>query len=409
MNETQFNQMDDYYLDRIGEQEYRFPAKELDVFEDVTLWSENPRLIPYLSPDQSESIPDEDEMQTTLQRTNGYDSLKKSIEGLGQLEPVYVKPSGGPKNLVLEGATRVTVLRDLYERYEGKPDQNRFRKVKVKVLPPQFSPKETAILLARIHVRGSGVRNWGRYIQAKFIYEKVEGNPPMFSLTDIAGHMGKSTSWASRLRDAYAFAKLFVEHVDSDEAEKLALSHFSTLEEISKSTGFGVRVRADTPEGDQLRDEVFDMVKNEVFKEYRDARYMAQYYDDPEKWEVLKSHERHAAHSIANQLRAGQTGIAGKISSLHGQLERALDRNEEFDDEAVDDLQGCTDLLASRATKVGPFRLRLGQFIRGLRSASLEDIESITRDEFESLEKGLEDLEYRLKQNSPWRESKWPS
>ena len=249
MGETQFNQMDDYYFDRIGDREYRFLVRELDVFDDVTLWSENPRLIPYLSPDQSESIPDEDEMQATLQRTKGYDSLKKSIEDLGQLEPVYVKPSGGLKNLVLEGATRVTVLRDLYERNEGKPDQNQFRKVKVKMLPPQFSQEETAILLARIHVRGPGVRSWGRYVQAKFIYEKVEGTPPMFSLTEIAGHMGKSTSWASRLRDAYAFAKQFVEHVDSDEAEKLALSHFSTLEEISKSTGFGVRVKADTPKG----------------------------------------------------------------------------------------------------------------------------------------------------------------
>ena len=92
---------------------------------------------------------------------------------------------------------------------------------------------------------------------------------------------------------------------------------------------------------------------------------MAQYYEDPEKWEVLKSHERHAANSIANQLRAGQTGISGKISGLYGQLERALDRNEEFDDEEVDALQGCIDLLASRATRVGPFRLRLGQFSRG--------------------------------------------
>ena len=409
MSETQFNQIHDYYLDRIGEQEYRFPARELDVFNDVTLWSENPRLIPYLSPYHSQRIPNEDEMQATLRRTNGYDGLKKSIEDLGQLEPIYVKPSGGPKQLVLEGATRVTVLRDLYERYEGRPDQNRFRKIKVKMLPLQFSERETAILLARIHVRGPGVRNWGRYIQAKFIYEKVEGNPPMFSLTDIAGHMGKSTSWASRLRDAYTFAKQFVEFVDNVEAEKLALSHFSTLEEISKSTGFGVRVRANTPEGEQLREEVFDMVKHEVFKEYRDARHMAQYYDDSEKWEVLKSHERHAAHTIANQLRAGQTGINGKISGLHGQLERALDRNEEFDDDVVDELQRCADLLASRAIKVGAFRLRLSQFTRGLRSVSLEDIESISRDEFEDLEKGLEDFEHRLRRYSLWRESKWQS
>ena len=398
MAETQFNPIPDYYLERIGDQEYRFLARELDVFDDVCLWSDNPRLIPYLS----ESVLDEEELEVTLQQTSGYDALKKSIEALGQLEPIYVWPSGGSKHLVLEGATRVTVLRDLYRRYEGKQNQDTFRKVKVKTLPPQFSEKESAILLARIHVRGSGVRNWGRYVQAKFIYEKVEGNPPMFSLTDIAGHMGKSTSWASRLRDAYTFAKQFVEFVDNDDAEKLALDHFSTLEEISKATGFGVRVRANSSEGEQLRGEVFDMVKNDVFKEYRDARYMAQYYDDPEKWAVLKSHEPHAAHDIANQLRAGQTGINGKIAGLHGQLERALDRNEEFDDDVVDELQRCVNLLASRPTGVGAFRLRLSQFTRGLQSASLEDIKSVTRDEYEDLQEGLEDFEHRLQRHSPW-------
>lgn len=398
MSETQFNPIPDYYLDRIGEQEYRFLAAELDIFKDVRLWNENPRLIPYLS----EGVLEEDELEATLKLTKGYDALKKSIEDLGQLEPIYVWPGDGPKHLVIEGATRVTVLRDLYKRYEGKPNQSRFKKVKVKMLPPQFSPRETAILLARIHVRGPGVRNWGRYVQAKFIYEHVEGDSPLFNLTDIAAHMGKSTSWASRLRDAYKFAKQFVEFVDDNEAEKLALNHFSTLEEISKSAGFGVRVKADTPEGDRLREEVFEMVKHDVFKEYRDARHMAQYYDDPEKWNVLKSLERHAAHNIANQLRAGETGINGKISGLHGQLERALDRDAEFDDEAVDELQRCVDLLASRTAGVGAFRLRLRQFIRGLDSASLEDIKSVTHNEYEDLQEGLEDFEHRLQRHSPW-------
>ena len=405
MSESQFNPVSDFYLERIGEQEYRFVAEELDVFNDVRLWNENPRLIPYLT----EGVQEEDELEATLKQTSGYDALKKSIEDLGQLEPIYVWPGNGPKHLVIEGATRVTVLRDLYRRYEGKPNRSRYQRVKVKVLPQQFSQRETAILLARIHVRGSGVRNWGRYVQAKFIYEQVEGDSAQFNLTDIAAHMGKSTSWASRLNDAYKFAKQFVDFVDDNDAEKLALDHFSTLEEISKSAGFGPRVKANTSDGEQLREEVFEMVKHDVFKEYRDARHMAQYYDDPEKWNVLKSLERHAAHDIANQLRAGQTGIHGRISELHGQIGRALGRNEEFDDDEVNELQNCVDILASQTAGIGAFRLRLGQFIHGLRSASLEDIESVARDEFEDLEKGLEDFTHRLRLYSPWRESKWPS
>ena len=399
MSEKQFNPTPNYYLEGIGGQEYKLPADELDVFDDVRLWSDNPRLIPYLS----EGIPDEDEVEAALKRINGYDALKKSIEDLGQLEPIYVWPSEGRKHLVIEGATRVTALRDLSRRYEGKPNQSRFQRVKVKMLPPEFSERENAILLARIHVRGSGVRNWGRYEQAKFLYEQVEGDSAPFKLTELAAHMGKSTSWASRLRDAYKFAQQFVEFIDDDNAEKLAHDHFSTLEEISKAASFGVRVKANTPEGEQLRGEVFEMVRHDVFKEYRDARHMAQYYEDPEKWHVLQSLERHAAHNIANQLRAGETGINGKISGLHGQLERALDRDAEFGDEAVDELQRCADLLASRAAGVGAFRLRLSQFIRGLQSASLEDVKSVTRDEYKDLQEGLEDFEHRLQRHSPWK------
>ena len=342
MSEKQFNPVQGYYREHIGGTEYQLPADELDVIDDVRLWSDNPRLIPYLS----EGIPSEDEMEATLMRTNGYDALRKSIDDLGQLEPIYVWPSEGHKYLVIEGATRVTVLRDLSRRYEGKPNQNRYRRVKVKVLPPRFfgarkRDSSCSDSCSRIWCEKIGA---GMYRQC-LSTSRLRAIRAQFSLTELAAHMGKSASWASRLRDAYKFAKQFVEFVDDDDAQRLALNHFSTLEEISKATGFGARVKANTADGEQLRGEVFDMVRHDVFKEYRDARHMAQYYDDPEKWEVLKSHERHAAHNIANQLRAGQTGVNGKISGLHGQLERALERDEEFDDEMVDELQRCVDLL----------------------------------------------------------------
>ena len=35
-----------------------------------------------------------------------------------------------------------------------------------------------------------------------------------------------------------------------------------------------------------------DMVNKEVFTEYRDARFMREFFDDPEKWERLKTHEK---------------------------------------------------------------------------------------------------------------------
>ena len=391
------------FRERIGSQEYHLPEARLDIHDQVRLWTDNPRLLPYRAPGQLE---DEEELEDLLKDTGGYSTLRSSIRDLGQMEPIYVwrRNARQPKYLVIEGATRLTVLRELWTRSEGQADRDKYRYVTAKVLPEEFTDKERAILLAQIHVRGTGVRNWSRYVQAKFIFERVEGDPPLLTLTEMASHMGKSTSWASRLRDAYRFAKQFVEWVDTPDGDKLATQQFSTLEEISKSTGFGPRVRATDEQGEKLRGEVFDMVKHDVFKEYRDARYMAKYFEDPEKWSRLRSNEKHAAHELYNEIRAGQTGVKSRVRALYGQLERALHQKAAtFDQEDVNSLQDCADLLAGHvAGGIGPFRIRLNQFITALFDAPLGEVVSITPGEYERLEKGLDDLKLRLDRHASW-------
>ena len=173
--------------------------------------------------------------------------------------------------------------------------------------------------------------------------------------------------------------------VDADDGDELAFRQFSTLEEISKSTRFGPRLRAATDEAEQLRGEVFDMVKHDVFKEYRDARYMAKYFEDPEKWNRLRSHEKHAAHELSNEIRAGQTGVKSRIRTLYGQLERALkQRAATFDQEDIDRLQTCVDLLTGHvAGDIGPFRMRLNQLTRALYDVPLEEVLTITPEEYD--------------------------
>lgn len=168
---------------------------------------------------------------------------KKSIESVGQLEPIYVwRNDEDDKYLVLEGATRVVILRELARKHANEPKDGKFSKVKAKVLPAEFGETERVILLARIHVRGSGVRAWGRCTEAKFVYDNVtprNGKKPLM-FGEGAGRLhGKSASWVSRLKDAYEFARRFIEHVDADEAVKLAKEEFSTLEEISKARIIG--------------------------------------------------------------------------------------------------------------------------------------------------------------------------
>jgi hypothetical protein len=94
-----------YFMERIGDTDYKLALEKLDVFDDVMLWEDNPRLIPFA--DAAETL-NEDELEAKLRQTPGYDGLKRSIGDVGQLDPVYVW--GGAdmkKRRVFEGARRV--------------------------------------------------------------------------------------------------------------------------------------------------------------------------------------------------------------------------------------------------------------------------------------------------------------
>ncbi|GGB72005.1 hypothetical protein GCM10010833_28990 [Blastomonas aquatica] len=63
------------------------------------------------------------------------------------------------------------------------------------------------------------VRSWGRYIEAKFIYETVvgcPGSPSLMIQATLAENMGRTAGWLSRLKGAYEFALKFIEHLEEN-------------------------------------------------------------------------------------------------------------------------------------------------------------------------------------------------
>ena len=122
------------FRERIGDTWYDLVEAELDVFNDVTLWADNPRLLPFMAPGKINS---EDEIEAYLRRTPDYDGLLRSIRDLGQMEAIYAwKSEEAGKHLSLEGATRVTILRELERKRQGTGDEGKFRKVKAKICRP---------------------------------------------------------------------------------------------------------------------------------------------------------------------------------------------------------------------------------------------------------------------------------
>jgi len=364
-------------FERVGNTEWEMREVGLDVHDEVALWDENPRL----QTAKMDGFSTEIQLEEALRGSRGYDGLKKSIQEIGQMQSIYVKQTPTGKYLTLEGNTRVAVLRELDRKFHSGKFAGTFRRVTAKIVPQNFGEREIAILLAGIHVRGSGVRDWERYVQARFVFETVvgrPGKPPIMNQTQLAESMGKSESWVTRLKHAYEFALKFVEHSDSEEnPRKLAAEKFSVLEEISKARAIGPQLRDfDNAAHDGLRDEVFDMVLNNAFKEYRDARFLKEFHDDPDLWHQLNSGEEHIANKLAKQVESKSTSPKAKIAGLPQLIKRSFDRGEAaFDDEDVSQLQQAIDLIEDQVHEgVQPYRLAIKKAARTLNKASRADV-----------------------------------
>ena len=390
--------------EKIGNSEWELREVRLDIHEEVALWADNPRLQTSLMEGYSTEL----ELEEALRESSGYDSLKKSILEIGQMHSVYVQRTTTGKYLVLEGATRVTILRELDRKYKSGKHEGVFRHVQAKILPSNFGERDIAILLAGIHVRGSGVRAWGRYIEAKFVYETVmgrPGHPPLMNQSQLAENMGKSEPWVSRLKGAYEFALKFIDHIDGDDnLRKLAAEKFSVLEEISKARGIGPHLRDFTNSAyDDLREDVFDMVRNNAFKEYRDARFLKEFYDDTDVWTQLKSGEEHVANKLAQQVQDKHSSPKSKISAMPQMIKRAIDRGEDgFDDEDIALLQQTIDLIEDQVHDgVQPFRLALKKATRTLNKTSRADVQDLTASDIDQFEEAYEYFKGLVTRHTP--------
>lgn len=380
-----------FYHEKIGDREVQLEEAELHVENDIRLWKENPRLKTIAG---IAGIKTDAELEAAMQRTAGYDTLKKSMRDLGQLEPIYVMKSQA-KYLVLEGATRTTILRDL-NRTSTEKTKGKYEKIRVKILPPDFTAKERAILLAKIHVRGTGVRAWGRYVEAQFIHKTVMGEgttDALMNMTQLADYMGKSLSWVQRLRDAYTFANKYVEFLDNDDAESEAAKNFSILEEASKAKTVGSLLKKyDDPQYDSLRDDFFNMVRDQAFKEYRDARFLGEFYANPTAWNELKSGEKHIASKLALDIKNNLNSPRTKLESTASMIHRAIQADPNvFGDEDVDLLTNALRGMQKAVhVNTSEFRLSLAEATNTLMSGSAKDMKDVQPHELEEFMAAVE-------------------
>jgi len=286
--------------------------------DDIRLWPENPRIRHILA--RIEGFASEEDVMAAIRASapKTYRDLHKDIEKFGQSVPVFVKSEhrdGGQVQVatVYEGATRVTILKELHRRY---PRESRFLCVKTYMLPDSFSDQQLAILLANYHVKRALHRNpWDRYQIGAFLYEEID-RTGRFTGQEMAEVMGMSPSWVSRHLTIYRFALEYRDELEATygctatDAESETADKLSLLEEAWKVKRFRDRFDDDP----DAKPTLFKWVHEGKFTDHRKIRAIDDVYADERARREVEAGGTEAGDQVAARLEHAHP--------LHDELEK---------------------------------------------------------------------------------------
>ena len=321
--------------------------------DEIRLWEKNPRIKHLVA--QKDSFPSEEDLVAAIEKVqpHSYRNLQRDIEKFGQQEPVFVRTSSDQpvdSGTVIEGNTRVAILKDLQRRY---PEDKRFASVKVYLLPAPFSDRDLAVLTANYHVKGTLRNQWDRYQIGAFIHEEVEVLRN-FTQAELAEKIGKSPSWVSRHLTVYRFAVDYRDVIETEgltpgEAEEETNDRFSLLEEAWKVKKF----RDQMDDDPEARETLFRWIHDRKFKDHRAIRPIYDLYNDPGKRQDIDEGDGAAGDDAAKSL--------GKSVPLHEDLDRLSRR--------IDAIQ-LGDLASIDPRRVAKVREKLAQLEATLSKAT---------------------------------------
>jgi hypothetical protein len=119
---------------------------------------------------------------------------------------------------------------------------------------------------------------------------------------------------------------------------------------------------------------------------------LKEFYDDPEKWEQLKSGEKHVASRLALEIKSNSSSVKAKIEALAQQVKRSLDRDEgDLGEEEVAMLhKAAGEIEEQMHPGVRPFRVHLRKFTNSLAEASMADMKALDPGEVAEFREALD-------------------
>jgi hypothetical protein len=204
---------------RLGNRDFEMERAEVDL-DSLRLDPENQR-ISYVIRQQGRAGSDE-ELHSILWELDPVKDLFNSIfQNGGLIQDPIVRRDG----LVVEGNCRTVALRQLREKY---PEDPRWQRIFVQVLPQEVTEEQLTMLLGELHIAGK--IEWRAFEQAEYVWKMNKRFSKTYDF--LAAHLRWSRSKLAQKIAAYEETKSYL----AETADPAGIHRFSHFEEFMKKS-----------------------------------------------------------------------------------------------------------------------------------------------------------------------------
>jgi hypothetical protein len=287
---------------RLGNADFAV-TRQLWSVDKLKLDATNPRLGYVLRAAKKGPTTSDKELQKILWEFDQVKALYQSVyQNGGLLEDPIVRQDG----TVVEGNCRTVVLRQIRQKF---PDDDRFKKLFVRVLPPNVTEEQISLLLGELHIAGK--IEWSAFDQAEYVWRM---NKLYFKTYDfLATHLRWSRSKLHQKIAAYEETKAYLERTGDVQGNR----RFSHFEEFMKKKPLRDRREQDPTFMDQFG----KWIQEGRLADSRDVRELPGILENEDALAKFKTDGIKAARQI---LQAADPALASNLYSAIDQATTEL-------------------------------------------------------------------------------------
>jgi hypothetical protein len=299
---------------RLGNADFEV-TRDLWPVEKLKLDPANQRLGYLLRQHKKASVATDAELHKMLWDIDQVKDLYQSIyQNGGLLEDPIVRVDG----TAVEGNCRTVALRQLRKKY---PDDDRFTRVWVRVLPPNVTEEQISLLLGELHVAGRIA--WRAFDQAEYVWRMNNQFGKNYDF--LSTHLRWSRSKLSQKIGAYEETKAYLERTGDPQW----INRFSHFEEFMKKKALRDR-REQEPE---FMRRFGQWVLDGKLPDSRDVRDLPAILENED---VLKKFEKEGIQPARKLLQEADPSI---ISNLYSAVDEASSQLETISLQEMEALQ----------------------------------------------------------------------